>query len=117
MKLKLSRSQQQQQELRRRQQEEQGAEPEEYAVVPSEIPALRPGQRDPIYHQTQYRVYQPPDPPPLPPARSVGSRDRPGRGPGVGRAAGPAGVIREPCEAVPGQICFNNGLVKPSNVI
>ncbi|KAF0312452.1 Histone-lysine N-methyltransferase trithorax [Amphibalanus amphitrite] len=68
MKLKLSRSQQQQQqELRRRQQqEEEGAEPEEYAVLPSEIPALRPGQRDPIYHQTQYRVYQPPDPMPLP---------------------------------------------------
>ena len=70
MKLKLSRSHQQQQELRRRQQQE-GGEPEEYAVLPSEIPALRPGQRDPIYHQTQYRVYQPPDPTPLPPARSV----------------------------------------------
>ncbi|XP_037072576.1 histone-lysine N-methyltransferase trithorax-like isoform X2 [Pollicipes pollicipes] len=67
MKLKLSRSQQQQQQLRRLTTDDPD-EPEEYAVLPSEIPALRPGQRDPIYHQTQYRVYQPPDPPPLPPA-------------------------------------------------
>lgn len=91
MKLKLSRSQQQQQQQQKEQQQEQQQQQmasvdggDQYAVLPSEVPSLQPGQRQPIYHQTQYQVYQPEERPraPAPSPPPAGATGRGAGGPG-----------------------------------